>query len=150
MFNQIRNILNRTQIFQTHNIRRLLSIHPIRQSAWLRTLSAITASSPYQTAEQTLSGIAITKSSMYKTLNLKIGPVTYFLNLRKRKLSCRNHSYHALLLQPFCWNCIRNRHLRTGMDIHLRKLATNIFHHTHILYNYCIQPLLIVWEKISI
>ena len=67
MFNQIRNILNRTQIFQTHNIRRLLSIHPIRQSAWLGTLSPVAASAAKHAAHKTLSRITVTQCPMNKS-----------------------------------------------------------------------------------
>ena len=49
----------------------------IGQATRLGTTSSVATSAPQNTAEQALSGIAITKSSMYKTLNLKIGPVTY-------------------------------------------------------------------------
>ena len=74
----------------------------IGQATRLGTTSSVATSAPQNTAEQALSGIAITHGSMDKAFDLKPSDFLDLADLRKAQLSGGNYTTGPLFLQKSC------------------------------------------------
>ena len=110
------------------------------QAAGLGTLPPVPAPSSDQTAEQTLSGIAIAECAVDKAFDLHPGGLLHMPDLLQRQLPRRNGTHSAAFLQKPGALCPGDGHLRTGVDIQIRKAGTHHLKHAGILYDHCIQP----------
>ena len=94
---QFRQNVYCTQILQTHQICRFLSIYLIRKTARLCALSSVAAPSTDHTAEKTLAGITIAQCSMYKTFHLQSRLSLHITDFPERKFSRRHDSRDSVL-----------------------------------------------------
>lgn len=119
--------------------------HLIRQTAWLCASATIAASASQDAAHQALSRKAVAQSSMDKGFYFNAALSVHGGKLFKAQFSGCNHTGCTLLFEKLHSLRTGNCHLRTGMDMHLRKIPADKLEHTEILDNNSIQSRLIQW-----
>ena len=122
--------------------------YTVRKPAWLCTAATVSASSTENTAHQTLAGIAVTESSMDKSLYFQRTCLMHGRYLFQGKLSGRNHTSCSLFLQKS--HSLRSGycHLCACMNIQIRKIPAYKRKYSQILYDHRIQPCLIIRKQI--
>ena len=122
----------------------------IGQATRLGTTSSVATSAPQNTAEQALSGIAITHGSMDKAFDLKPSDFLDLADLRKAQLSGGNYTTGPLFLQKRCPILPCNGHLSASMEFHPWKMFSEICKHSHVLDNHPIQSGPVIGQYIFI
>lgn len=122
----------------------------IGQATGLGTTSSVATSAPQNTAEQALSGIAITHGSMDKAFDLKPCDFLDPADLRKAQLSGGNYTTGPLFLQKSCPILPCNGHLSASMEFHPGKMFSEICKHSHVLDNHPIQSGPVIGQYIFI
>ena len=146
---KLRDQLQRTDILQAQ-VMPFLSVSRIWQPAGLGTLPPVTAPPAQDTAQKTLSRVAVAQSPVDKTLHLKVCSVMDPPYLLQRELPCRHHAPRTSILKETGSFHICDRHLGARVEIHLREPCPDSVKHTDILDNDSIQAFLIERRQILI
>ena len=138
-FNQLRQNIHCRDILRGKQITLCNIIIPtikcVRQTAGLRTASAVTAPSSQNAAHDALAGIADTECAMNKSFDFRICMRCYFLYFLQRKFAAQYNLPKSLPCPVFHISKGICRHLRAGMKRETREMLPHEPRRARILHN---------------